>query len=162
VILFASSQVLAQTKKEYYSQQDTWEETVRTVCDKLNYDWNHKEGDFKFIFYYEKNWESFNKRVKAELKRTLNDFEDSDASMKLKREIDDKIWETDRKAGDYKPLAVKMVWKIKQDYKKRAVELANQVDSWEDFQEIRELYHLDEDLSILKMKLDREFKPANL
>ena len=162
VLLFASNQVFAQPEKEYYSKLDTWEESVRMVCDKLNYDWNHKEGDFKFIFYYEKNWESFNKRVQAELKRTLHDFEDSDASVKLKREIDDKIWETDRKVGDYKPLAVKMAWKIKQDYKKQAVDLANQVENWNDFQKIRELYHLDEDLTILKMKLDREFNPTNL
>ena len=52
-ILFISSLfVKAQSPEDYLIKKDSWEETVRASCDKLNYDWNHKEGRFNFIFYY--------------------------------------------------------------------------------------------------------------
>lgn len=149
----------AQDEDNYYNKKNTWEETVRSACDKLNYDWNHKEGKFNFIYYYRHNWESFYDEVKSVLRRTKYEFPGEE---RLVREIDERIWETDRKSGDYKPLAVKMAWKIEHGFKEEAIDLANGVQSWEDFQQVRDLYHLDKELTTILARLDREFNEENL
>ena len=50
-----------------------------------------------------------------------------------------------------------MAWKIDHGFKGSTVDLANGVSSWDDFQEVRKLYHLDKDFTVLKRQIDREF-----
>jgi hypothetical protein len=149
----------AQEDVNYFIKKDTWEETVRYSCDKLNYDWNHKKGKFNYIFYYRHNWESFYDEVKSVLREIRWEFEND---MRLQRELSDRLWETDRKSGDYRPVAIKMAWKIDHGFRSEVVEQAENVESWEDFQKIRELYHFDKDLTVIMGRLDREFNEENL
>lgn len=162
LILLSVQNIQAQVNKNYYHLSSNWEETVRSCSDSICADWHQKAGDFRFIFVYQKNWDTFNTRTNAELKRAVSDFSDSPDIHQLKREIDDKIWETDRKPGEYKPLALKMAWKIKAAYREKVVEIAESVETWEDFQLIRKYYHLDDELSGLNRRLAREFNREKL
>jgi len=152
----------AQNDGENPVSNSSYLESVRDACDNINYDWNHKTGKFNFIFYYQLNWESFNEEIYHVLDQFLDNSPKPEIKKQIQREIDDRIWETDRKSGDYKPLAIKMAWKIDHDFMSLAVEQAYSVQNWEDFKKIRELYHLDKDLTVLKGRLDREFNEANL
>jgi len=152
----------AQNEGRDFVSNSTYLESVRNTCDEINYDWNHKTGKFNFIFYYQLNWETFNGEIYHILDRFVDNIPEPEIKKQLRREIDDRIWETDRKSGDYKPLAIKMAWKIDHDFMSQAVEQAYSVQNWGDFIKIRELYHLDKDLTILEKRLDREFNKANL
>ena len=120
-ILLSAQEDDDERRNSYYAKKSTWEETVRLACDKLNNDWNHKEGKFNFVVYYRHNWDTFYDEVKSVLRRANWEFPGED---RLAWEIEDRIWQTDRKSGDYKPLAVKMAWKIEHDFRDKAVEIA--------------------------------------
>ncbi len=139
-----------------------YEEMVRDACDTLNYNWNHKTGNFNFIYYYKKNWDDFNDEIRDVVWSAIRNSTEPDMREWLKREADDHIWETDRKSGDFRPLAVKMAWKIEHDFLNSTVELAGCVENWEGFLEVRKLYHLDGDLTTLEKRMEREFNRANL
>ena len=154
--------IQARSDEGNYLKEGTNLESVRDACDQLNYDWYNKTGTFNFIFYYQHNWDTFDREIRRVLRRAFDRTSDPEFRKQLQREIDDGIWATDRKSGDYQPLAVKMAWKIDHAYMKQAVEQAYNVQSWEDFKELRNLYHLDKDLSLLEGRLDREFNRTNL
>ena len=162
VCLTSASLVKAQNDVHYYIKRSTWEETVRDACDKVNEDWNNKAGKFNYIFFYQGNWETFNAEIRDVLDKTMREFRGTGPMDHLSREINDRIWETDRSPGDYRPVAIKMAWKIEHEYRDMAVDLANSVQSWEDLQEVRKLYHLDQDLLIIERRLEREFNQVNL
>ena len=128
----------------------------------MNYDYNHREGLFNYALVFIKNWDAFDLELVKIRKNMLYAFPEGEARKHFERESDDRIWNTDRKSGDYRTLAVKMAWNIDHAFKGTAVDIASGVNTWEDFQEIRELYHLDRDFSELKRQVDREFNSTNL
>lgn len=162
LLLCLQHQTFAQEEDPYFIKGNTWEEGVRLSCDQLIYDWNHNEGQFKFIYLYQQSWDTFNTAVRSTLYRHLNVIENQDERKILQGEIDDGIWETDRKSGDYKPLAIKMAWKIEQEFREKALQIAHAGDSWEDFIEVRKLYQLDKSLTLKLEQLNREFNEGNL
>ena len=146
--LFFSFQSLAQNQTDYFIRKTTWEESLRVSCDKLNYDYNHREGKYYYTLKFRKNWDSFNDEVDIIQEKIRYTFQDPEVRKYLDREEEDRIWYTDRKSGDYRPLAVKMAWKIDHGFKGSTVDLANAVSTWDDFQEVRKLYHLDKDFTV--------------
>jgi hypothetical protein len=158
----ASLSADAQSIEKKTASPGFYEEMVRDACDTLNHHWNHKTGTFNFIYYYKRNWVDFNDEIRGVLYSAIRNSTEPEFRERLKWEADDRIWETDRKSGDYRPLAVKMAWKIEHDFLNTTVDLANSVESWEGFLEVRRLYHLDKDLTRLEKRMEREFNRANL
>jgi len=147
VFLLSPLSLLSQEKDPYFILGSDWEDGVRQSCDRLNADWNTRKGQFEFIYVYKQSWPTFNDAVRDVLYKHFDELGSSDERIRLEHEIDDRIWETDRDSGDYKPVAVKMAWKIDHDFKVEAISLAENMESWEDFQQVRRYYHLDKNLT---------------
>jgi hypothetical protein len=152
----------AQSAEHYFKKQATWEETLRDATDQVCHDYIHKTGEFKFVPYYQHNLQTFEEEIDRVLRRTFRSLETGPGKQRMRREMNDGIWLTDRQPGDYRPMAVKMAWKIHNGHKKGTIELANLVENWEDFLEIREVYHLYHDLKTPLANLEREFNSNRL
>ena len=126
----------AQSMEKNTPSPDFYEEMVRDACDTLNHNWNHKTGSFNFIYYYKRNWDDFNDEIRDVVYSAIRNSTEPEIKEQLSREVEDRIWETDRKSGDYRPLAVKMAWKIEHDFLNTTVDLANCIESWEGFLEV--------------------------
>ncbi len=148
--------------QDYFIKKETWQETIKESCDKINKDWKDKTGKFDFVFYYERNSASFQNEIKKVVNLTQEEFASSPDAKQIRREKDDRIWETEYEPGNYQPVALKMAWKINHGFKQTAIDMAENVVSWSDFQKGRRLYHLDKDLEPILYRLDREFNKANL
>ncbi len=148
--------------QDYFVKKDSWQETIKESCDKINHDWIHRTGKFKFVFTYERNSYSFNREINKVMNQTYREFMNISGADKIRREKSDQIWETEYKPGNYNALALKMAWKISLGFKQTAINMAKNVVKWSDFQKVRKLYHLDKDLETLLYQLDREFNKENL
>ena len=84
--LFLSFQSLAQNQTDYFIHKATWEESLRVSCDKLNYDYNHREGKYYYTLMFRKNWDSFNDEVDIIQEQIRYTFQSAEVRRYLDRE----------------------------------------------------------------------------